>query len=86
MSFWVSYSIPKTESTDALRGCVVKLSREDLGKVNVDLRRAKTKRDSICVYIIGELPYKGVEGLVELYTMLNGGVRLEKPSHCSDEL
>jgi len=38
----------------------------------------------ICV--IGQLPYKGVKGIVELYGMLKDGTRLQKPPHCSDEL
>ena len=36
--------------------------------------------------IIGELPFKGVKGLVELYSKLKEGVRLEKPAYCSEEL
>lgn len=36
--------------------------------------------------IIGELPFKGVKGLVELYNKLKEGVRLERPAHCSEEL
>ena len=38
------------------------------------------------LYLTGELPYRGVKGLVELYTKLNSGVRLERPPHCSEEL
>ena len=36
--------------------------------------------------VMGELPFKGVKGLVELYSKLKEGVRLEKPAHCSEEL
>ena len=36
--------------------------------------------------IIGELPFKGVKGLPELYSKLKEGVRLERPAHCSEEL
>jgi len=28
----------------------------------------------------------GVKGVVELHEMLQDGVRLEKPAHCSEEL
>ena len=35
---------------------------------------------------IGELPYRGVTGLVELHELLLEGARLEKPTHCSEEL
>jgi len=35
---------------------------------------------------IGELPYKGVTGVVELHDLLQEGARLPKPPHCSDEL
>ena len=36
--------------------------------------------------IIGKLPFKGVKGLVELYSKLKDGVRLERPARCSEEL
>ena len=39
-----------------------------------------------CLYFLGELPYRGVKGVVELQEMLQDGVRLEKPAHCSEEL
>ena len=35
---------------------------------------------------IGELPYRGVTGLVELHELLLEGARLGKPAHCSEEL
>ncbi|KAL9955848.1 hypothetical protein ACROYT_G037235 [Oculina patagonica] len=38
------------------------------------------------IVTLGKLPYKGVNGLVELYSKLKEGVRLEKPLHCSEEL
>jgi len=36
--------------------------------------------------ILGELPFKGIKGLVELYSKLKDGVRLKRPAHCSEEL
>ncbi|XP_078348198.1 fibroblast growth factor receptor 4-like [Oculina patagonica] len=38
------------------------------------------------IVTLGELPYKNVKGVVELHDMLQDGVRLQKPPHCSDEL
>ncbi|XP_068761952.1 fibroblast growth factor receptor 4-like [Montipora capricornis] len=38
------------------------------------------------IVTLGELPYRGVQGLVELHNLLQDGVRLEKPPHCSQEL
>jgi len=36
--------------------------------------------------LVGELPFKGVKGIVELYSMLKDGIRLERPAGCSEEL
>ncbi|KAJ7371371.1 hypothetical protein OS493_025833 [Desmophyllum pertusum] len=38
------------------------------------------------IVTLGERPYRGITGIVELHTMLLDGVRLEKPPHCSEEL
>jgi len=38
------------------------------------------------IVTLGELPYKGVTGVVELHDLLQDGARLQKPPHCSDEL
>ncbi|CAH3027417.1 unnamed protein product, partial [Porites evermanni] len=38
------------------------------------------------IVTLGELPYRGVTGLVELHELLLEGARLEKPAHCSEEL
>ncbi|KAL9955870.1 hypothetical protein ACROYT_G037263 [Oculina patagonica] len=38
------------------------------------------------IVTLGELPYKGVKGVVELHEQLQDGMRLQKPPHCSDEL
>lgn len=35
------------------------------------------------IVTLGKRPYAGVTGIVELYTMLQDGFRLEKPPHCS---
>ena len=40
----------------------------------------------VSVLYLGELPYRGVRGLLELHDLLQDGVRLEKPRHCSQEL
>jgi len=37
-------------------------------------------------FFIGQLPYKGIKGVVELYGKLKDGIRLEKPPHCSGDL
>ena len=39
-----------------------------------------------CFCAIGQLPYKGVKGVVELYSKLKDGIRLAKPPHCSNDL
>lgn len=36
--------------------------------------------------LVGELPFKGVKGIVELYSMLKDGIRLKRPAQCSEEL
>ncbi|XP_067042726.1 fibroblast growth factor receptor 4-like isoform X2 [Acropora muricata] len=38
------------------------------------------------IVTLGELPYRAVRGLLELHDLLQDGVRLEKPRHCSQEL
>ncbi|XP_067042734.1 fibroblast growth factor receptor 4-like [Acropora muricata] len=38
------------------------------------------------IVTLGERPYRGVRGLLELHDLLQDGVRLEKPRHCSQEL
>lgn len=38
------------------------------------------------IVTLGERPYTGIIGIVELFTMLQDGMRLEKPPHCSKEL
>ncbi|XP_067042722.1 fibroblast growth factor receptor 4-like isoform X2 [Acropora muricata] len=38
------------------------------------------------IVTLGELPYRGVRGLLELHDLLQDGVRLERPRHCSQEL
>ncbi|XP_022800130.1 tyrosine-protein kinase receptor Tie-1-like [Stylophora pistillata] len=36
------------------------------------------------IVTLGKRPYAGVTGIVELYTTLLDGFRLEKPPHCSE--
>jgi len=48
--------------------------------------KEKKKKRIIFRNIVGELPFKGIKGLVELYGKLKDGVRLERPAHCSEEL
>ncbi|XP_068713160.1 muscle, skeletal receptor tyrosine protein kinase-like [Montipora foliosa] len=38
------------------------------------------------IVTLGERPYTGIIGIVELFSMLQDGMRLEKPPHCSKEL
>ncbi|XP_068674838.1 fibroblast growth factor receptor 4-like isoform X2 [Montipora foliosa] len=38
------------------------------------------------IVTLGELPYRGVRGIVELHNLLQDGLRLGKPPHCSQEL
>ena len=40
----------------------------------------------LILLFLGELPYTGIKGILELYELLEGGARLQKPLHCSDEL
>ncbi|PFX11890.1 Fibroblast growth factor receptor 1 [Stylophora pistillata] len=40
-------------------------------------------RECHAMFVCSERPYYGVTGIVELYTMLQDGFRLEKPPHCS---
>jgi len=44
------------------------------------------KKLHIFPVLVGELPFKGVKGIVELYSMLKDGIRLERPAQCSEEL
>ncbi|XP_058965898.2 fibroblast growth factor receptor 4 [Pocillopora verrucosa] len=62
-------------SMEALRGtCTIK---GDVWSFGVTLWEIVT---------LGELPYTGIKGILELYELLEGGARLPKPLHCSDEL
>ncbi|XP_022793758.1 fibroblast growth factor receptor 4-like isoform X2 [Stylophora pistillata] len=38
------------------------------------------------IVTLGELPYTGIKGILELHELLKDGERLPKPAHCSDEL
>ena len=49
-------------------------------------KEKKKQKSIIFRNIVGELPFKGIKGLVELYGKLKDGVRLERPAHCSEEL
>ncbi|XP_020632101.1 tyrosine-protein kinase receptor Tie-1-like isoform X1 [Orbicella faveolata] len=62
-------------SMEALRG--TSTSKGDVWSYGVVLWEIVT---------LGELPYKGVTGVVELHDLLQEGARLPKPPHCSDEL
>jgi len=62
-------------SMEALRG--TSTSKGDVWSYGVVLWEIVT---------LGELPYKGVTGVVELHDLLQDGARLQKPPHCSDEL
>ncbi|XP_066027187.1 fibroblast growth factor receptor 4 [Pocillopora verrucosa] len=62
-------------SMEALRGtCTIK---GDVWSFGVTLWEIVT---------LGELPYTGIKGILELYELLEDGTRLPKPLHCSDEL
>lgn len=53
---------------------------------SIDCWKRKEQMYIIFRNIIGELPFKEVKGLVELYSKFKDGVRLERPAHCSKEL
>ena len=63
----------------------LKVSNFPDGMETLVLKGITTELHLILLFL-GELPYTGIKGILELYELLEGGARLSKPLHCSDEL